>query len=164
MPYVVLHLANSYYSGAKGLFNCTSAPVPTSMGADKLPLPLATALHTMSTIIDTISPTDISTMHRSCNRDISCAINSESPPLSQTSLPQFPIIDEQKPWYFLTPKSFAVLHFNIQGLLGQAYRLGTNIRDTHSKIDYLRYSSNCSSAPAIICLTETNVSVKQIVR
>ena len=88
MPYVVLHLANSYYSGTKGLFNCTSAPVPTSMGADKLPLPLATALHTMSTIIDTISPTDISTMHRSCNRDISCAINSESPPLSQTSLPQ----------------------------------------------------------------------------
>ena len=125
----MLHLANSHYSNTSALFSCTSAPVPISMRDAKLSLPPATALQTTPTNTDIISPIDISTMHQSSTDDISCATSIMSPPSSLTSLPQLPIIGEHKPWYFITPKSFAVVHLNIQCLLCQVNRLRKNIRE-----------------------------------
>ena len=63
-----------------------------------------------------------------------------------------------KPRFFLTPKTFVIIHLNIQGLIGQITRKALGVCDTHSKIDYLHCFVRDDTAPDVICLTETKLS------
>ena len=68
--------------------------------------------------------------------------------------------DVFKQWFFLIPKTFAIIHLNIQGLIEQTTRKALGVCDTHSKIDYLRCSVRDDTDPDVICLTETKLSDK----
>ena len=66
--------------------------------------------------------------------------------------------DVFKPWLFLTPKTFAIIHLNIQDLIGQTIRKALEVCDTHSKIDYLHCSVRDTTAQDVICQTKTKLS------
>ena len=65
--------------------------------------------------------------------------------------------DDASPWFFIANGHFTIVHLNIQGLLGQTYKINNRPLDTHSKIDFLKYSAQFNNSPAIICLTETKL-------
>ena len=90
---------------------------------------------------------------------LSASLN-DYPPLATPGLNVTGHEDVYKPWYFLSPKTFNVVHLNIQGLFGQTAHLASRICYTSSKNDYLHFSCTSDAAPAIICLTETKLSDK----
>ena len=171
LPYVILHLANSHYSCTE--FQHVSFPTLYSSSCSNCAL-----FHGSSILTDSCSPKDVrvadavnaatrskSPFNASSHApmlmppSLSACVN-DYPPLATPGLNVTGHEDVYKPWYFLSPKTFSVVYLNIQGLCSQAAHLASRICYASSKIDYLRFSCTTDAAPAIIWLTETNLSDK----
>ena len=171
LPYVILHLANSHYSGTK--FQHIFFPALYSLSSSN-----CTSLHGSSPLTNSCSPMNVRvadavnapvrskspfiappTVPMLMSPSLSACVNNYPPPAT-LGLNVSGHEDKYKPWFFLLPKTFSVVHLNIQGLFGQAAHLASRICDMSSKIDYLRFSCTTDAVPAIICLTKTKLSDK----
>ncbi len=135
---IMIHLLNEHYSGVK-----LETPHVNSAGA------LTVSNFQMCDVAKPTSQNPI----EPCSDNLLQTDNTSSATPCRT-------IDVASPWFFLRSNDVSILHLNIQGLLGQ-HLVNSNLSlDTHSKLDFLKFSAECPNSPTLICLTETKLSAK----